>query len=228
MDAEVFLSDSPGTRKPPKDLRGKYNRWEILEYSHCVPIKTGGWTYFWKVRCQCGTENVRQVKHIVVGRSTSCGCKHSENLSARNQTHGLSKKPEYQIWKAIWQRCTNKNHIQYVDYGARNISVASRWRGKYGFENFLKDMGPRPAKNYSIERINNNQDYGPNNCRWATSKEQHRNKRNNLNITFEGRTQCLADWADELKMNKGTLYHRVVTLCWPTELAFNQPLRYRK
>lgn len=131
----------------------------------------------------------------------------------------------YNIWASIIQRCNNKNHKQYKDYGGRNppIKVCKRWSDKNGFKNFLKDVGEIP-KGLTLDRINNNRGYNPKNWKYSTYKEQQRNTRKNINITFNNKTQCLKDWAIELKINYDTLWHRIYTLKWSIEKAFLTPL----
>lgn len=119
-------------------------------------------------------------------------------------------------------RCRNHNNSDFFYYGGRGIKVCDRW--KNSFENFLEDMGERP-KRTSIDRIDNNGNYEPGNCRWATKKEQNNNQRSNINLTFNGKTQTTAQWADELGMNSGTVRYRVNKLGWSAEKALTTPLR---
>jgi hypothetical protein len=216
----------PGSTPPPsiRDLTGfANNRWKIIRYAGSVPKTSGGRQHVWLLVCKCGNTMIGVASNIVSGISTSCGCQHSENLAARNTRHGLSSRPEYQIWKAIWQRCTNPKHVQWADYGGRGITVCQRWRGLKGFPRFLTDMGSRP-KGYTIERRNNDKNYTPANCFWATRKEQNRNKRNNLMIKFQGETKCLSQWAEEKGIRQSVLYGRIVTQKWSTDKAFNTPI----
>ncbi|MDE1138152.1 MAG: hypothetical protein PW999_00565 [Paraburkholderia tropica] len=117
-------------------------------------------------------------------------------------------------------RCTNPGDISYQRYGARGISVCERWDN---FENFLADMGPRPTNSHSLEREDNNGNYEPGNCRWATAIEQSRNTRRNRMLTFDGRTQCVAKWADEIGIHRLTLQRRL-RLGWSVEKTLSTPL----
>jgi hypothetical protein len=121
----------------------------------------------WICQCECGnivsylSRDLSNKNHVI-----SCGCAHFK--------HGLYKTPEYNIWKGMKRRCYNKNYRQYKDYGGRGITICDRWLES--FVNFYQDMGPRPNPNMNIERIDNNKGYEPSNCKWATTKEQNRNK----------------------------------------------------
>jgi hypothetical protein len=114
--------------------------------------------------------------------------------------------PTYQSWRHIFQRCYNPKHNAYNRYGGRGIKVCDRWLESY--ENFLLDMGERPIGMY-LDRIDNNGDYTPENCRWATPKEQARNKRNNHLLTYNGETRCLAEWAEITGIHPQTLINRI-------------------
>lgn len=119
----------------------------------------------------------------------------------------MSETPEFSVWTDIQSRCHNPNATSFPDYGGRGIVVCERWR--QSFESFLSDMGARPSGRHSIERSNVNGNYEPGNCRWATAKEQGRNKRNNRLITIDGRTQTMSAWAEECGLNDSTILLRI-------------------
>lgn len=129
-------------------------------------------------RCDCGTEKECEAAHLKSGRSTSCGCLRKELVSRSKRKHGATvggKTREYNIWKGMRQRCENPNNDDFDLYGGRGIKVCRRWKD---FANFLADMGPRPTPQHSIDRYpNNDGDYEPTNCRWATPEQQANNKR---------------------------------------------------
>ena len=112
------------------------------------------------------------------------------------------------VWRAVHNRCYNKNVKSYANYGARGIYVDQRWHGSAGYRQFLADMGPRPEGG-TLERINNDGPYSPENCKWATRSEQAGNKRNNRWITANARTQTLAQWAKELGCNPSNILYRI-------------------
>ena len=111
----------------------------------------------------------------------------------------------YKSWDSMKQRCSNKNHVRYKEYGGRGIKVCKRWNDSY--DDFYKDMGPRPAGK-TLDRKNPNQNYTPENCIWSTVKEQNNNLRSNNNITYNGKTKTVTDWAKEKDINPSTLFSR--------------------
>jgi hypothetical protein len=120
--------------------------------------------------------------------------------------HGLEGTPTYHTWLAIKQRCNNPNNPRFKSYGGRGIKICGRWND---FRNFVADMGLRPAEKLTIDRINNDGDYEPGNCRWASYHQQNRNHRRNVNITFNGKTQCLRDWSNDSGIKYITLLFRL-------------------
>lgn len=129
------------------------------------------------------------------------------------------EQPEYFAWHAMMSRCYRKYHQSYRNYGARGITVCSRW---HSYENFLADMGRRPSTQHSLDRIDNDGNYEPDNCRWATYKEQQRNKRTSAHITIDGRTQTVSDWADEMGVSRNRIQSRI-NIGWDPKDAVLQP-----
>jgi len=162
----------------------------------------------WLCLCDCGNKIITAGYSIKNGQTKSCGCLRKESTSrtgSLKRTHGYSRTSTYNTWSHMIQRCNNKDNFQYTDYGGRGITVCDRWDINKGgsFENFLADMSEKP-KNKSLDRIDNNKlinGYSPENCRWSTTKEQNRNKRNNKLYTYNGKTLCEQDWLEEIGLN---------------------------
>jgi hypothetical protein len=181
----------------PLELGGRrFGRWQVLSK---VPAAGPGARY-WKCRCDCGHESEVRASVLSRGKSTSCGCDASV-------THGKSKTHLYTLWMAMKNRCYDSNIRDFHNYGGRGIQVCARW--KHNFEAFLADMGERPSPDHSLDRIDNNGDYGPDNCRWATWKEQCRNRRTNKLLTIAGETKVLTDWIDQFGMHISTYRYRI-------------------
>lgn len=123
-------------------------------------------------------------------------------------------------WNGMKSRCLNPNNAQYHNYGGRGITVCERWR--QSFEAFCEDMGPRPPGT-SIDRINNDLGYSPENCRWATPAVQRRNQRTSHYLEFDGKRMVLQDWADYIGISRATLDHRINLLGWSVERALTTP-----
>ena len=161
-------------------------------------------------RCVCGKQKSVLVEHLRSGKSTSCGCK-------RSLTHGLTHTPEYRVWDHLKQRCLNPANDRFGDYGGRGISVCDRWINS--FENFLSDMGERPSGT-SIDRIDCDGNYTPENCRWATPKEQSGNLRSAR--MFNGKKSSLRQHTSECGVNNGTVQSRL-RRGWSLDAAMMTP-----
>lgn len=174
-------------------------------YGRLTVIKRVGTRYkspLWECLCICGNIKLSPTYHLRSGNTFSCGCSRLNNKYRYKHGHAGSKlngqKPsvEYKTWLGMIARCTNPNETKFDIYGGRGIIICDRWFSS--FENFLEDMGKRPSDHHSIDRIDVNGNYEPNNCRWATIKQQSTNKRNNVFYEYNGVTKTISDWAREL------------------------------
>lgn len=138
--------------------------------------------------------------------------------------HGRAKTSEFNIWCNMRQRCYDQNHIYFVHYGGRGITVCERWRNN--FANFYEDMGKRP-KGKSLDRIDNSKGYSPENCRWATHREQALNTRRNRFLTINGITKTLSEWIETSGLKSSTVRQRYYVLKWPIEKSLTNPLGKR-
>lgn len=173
------------------ELTGQqFNRWIVVEFAYVDKHKEAHWL----CRCQCGTQRNISSSALRYSQSKSCGCWAREITSKRSQgnqyglKHGLQNTKIYRAWQMMHQRCYNPKNIRYGHYGDRGISVCPRWHhdNPKGFLNFLQDIQHPPTPMHSIDRINNDGNYEPSNCRWATSKQQSQNRRlqRNSNGTY--------------------------------------------
>lgn len=179
---------------PLMDLTGQ--RFGKLTVVRLAP-KRGAYTC-WLAQCDCGNQSVVKAINLRTGETKSCGC--------IRRPHGRSGTAINSVWKAMWARCVNPRNRNYRHYGARGIRVCERWRR---FEVFLADMGERPDGT-SIDRIDNDGNYEPKNCRWATRAEQDGNRTVSIRVVHDGRDLCLSQWARELGFNPETIRRRYV------------------
>jgi len=194
----------------------RFGRFIVKSFSH-----TSKNFAYWECLCDCGIIKIIRGNDLKTRRTLSCGCLGKERRHAANTTHGMSNTPIFEVWCAIIQRCENPKHKSYDRYGGRGIKVCDRWRNS--FQAFHDDMGIRP-KNTSIDRIDNNGDYEPSNCRWATKSEQSINTTRNIYITVNGITRTIREWERIQKFNAGIIGHRI-RQGWPPEKAVFTPVK---
>ena len=172
------------------------------------------------IKCDCGV--VKIMKTCNFYRQVSCGCYRKTDECKSYQTHGMSDEPEYKAWTEMKARCMNKNKQFYHDYGGRGIKVCSSWIES--FENFYKDMGKKPSKNHSLDRIDVNGDYCPENCRWATKKQQAQNRRISISLPHDGKKYTAEDLSIITGAPIRTIYWRI-TFGWSAEKIINTPIK---
>lgn len=175
--------------------------------------------FYWLCRCECGKEKEVN-RNYLYREKASCGCLLREMARKLNRVSGLSSHKLYPVYAGMVSRCTNPNSKFASHYLKRGITVCSRWLGHNGPANFFEDMGDRPPGT-SLDRIDNNKGYEPGNCRWTTSKQQNRNKRNNRLITFKGETATLAEWSERTWLKPVTISARLKK-GWPLEEAITR------
>jgi len=211
-----------------RDLKGQRFGRLVALYDIRRRDSSGG--VVWHCRCDCGNEVNVVRHHLISGNTTSCGCYRREYVAEAKTTHGMTRHgkqhPIYRTWRTILQRCENPNVYNYRNYGGRGITVCAEWHNFIPFRDWALASGWE--KGLSIDRIDNNGDYEPSNCRWVTQKENNRNKRSNRLITFNSKTQTMAEWAEELSISYYALKHRINDLHWPIERALTEPVRRRK
>ena len=169
-----------------------YNQLTVIQFDEYK-----GKNPYWKCRCSCGNEKSISEYRLTNGTTHSCGCAVHKRSQERMK---LSR--EYNTWIEMKKRCFNENCHAYKNYGGRGITVCEQW--KNNFNQFFGDMGTCP-EGLSIDRIDNNGNYEPNNCRWASSKEQARNRRSNKYITYNGTTKLISDLADQYGILRSTI-----------------------
>ena len=189
----------------------KFGEWTVTE------IKIGN---CYLCRCSCGTEKVIQTQTIKRGASKSCGCKGKDWC----RKHGMEKTSTYSIWSGVKQRCCNPESGLYKNYGGRGITMHPEWRDD--FRAFLKDMGERPG-DLTLDRINPNGNYEPKNCRWASRKEQARNKRKTIYLEYRGEKRPMAEWAEMMGIKRKILESRIRS-GWDIARALETPNRKKQ
>lgn len=188
-----------------KDMTGeRYGNLTVIKRGEDYICGKNLHTTTWICRCDCGNE-IRATRTMLInGRTKSCGCK-----SPRfKEIHGECKTRLYHIRTSMIQRCENKNHVHYENYGGRGINVCEEWRNSYeNFRSWAMENGYK--EDLTIDRIDVNGNYEPSNCKWATPKEQGKNRRDNHFLTFNGETHTVTEWAEIIGIKSDTLFYRI-------------------
>lgn len=198
-----------------KDLTGqKFGKLTVIERA-----ENQGKNTVWFCQCECGNTVKVKSTNLITGNTKSCGC-----LRGHNSVHNLSNHRIYKIWTNMKSRCYNKNTINYNRYGGRGIKVCDGWQKFENFNDWAIKNGYK--ENLTLDRINVNGNYEPNNCRWLSVKEQNRNTRTNRLIIYKGETHCVSEWAEILGINAKLIYDRL-RKNWTIEEVFETPLLRR-
>lgn len=168
---------------------------------------------FWLFKCDCGNEKIANKSEVKRGNIKSCGCYFK---SKRKYSDKIIR-----TLSGMKQRCYNTTNHNYPKYGGRGITICNRWLESY--QNFFEDMGEPPTPQHTIDRIDNNGNYEPSNCRWATQKEQNRNYSRNHLLTYNGKTQTIMEWSEEISIKYTTLKERIRVRKWSVEKALTTP-----
>lgn len=209
------------------DLTGKrFGRFTVIKLDHKEQRweKNGnknGYAYFWLCKCDCGNEKVMMKEYLVNRRTKSCGCINKENPPQK--THGMSQTRLYEIWKNMKRRCYKETNSRYENYGGRGIIICDEWKDNFiPFYNWAMANGYND--NLTIDRENVDGNYEPSNCRWATWQEQSYNTTRTHHLTFNGKTQCISEWAKELDLTCSAIQHRLQRK-WNLNKILTTPLR---
>lgn len=205
-----------------KDITGeRFGRWTVMARA---PNGSSNQA-MWLCQCDCGSEpKVVSGSDLRIGRSLSCGCLHNEQLAAMRTTHHMTGERLYNIWKGMRQRCCNINNPAYEDYGGRGITICDEWLSDFTvFARWAREAGY--SDELSIDRIDVNRGYCPDNCRWADDSIQCNNRRTNRYITIDGRTQTLKEWCVEYQISYRAALHRINNLGWDALESLTRPIR---
>ena len=181
----------------------------------------------WRCRCTCGKECLAASNLLKEGRKKSCaldGHYNLEYLKARPPGITAANPSEHSSWQKMWERCTNPNHERYKYYGARGITICEAWKS---FPQFLKDLGQKPTPKHTVDRIDNDKNYEPANCKWSTRKEQSRNRQTTVYVEHEGKRVLLIDLVAEHGVTRSVVYGRLKN-GWPLDRALLEPVKKHK
>ena len=183
----------------------RFGRLVVIDLDHVDEKNKSTW---WRCRCDCGNEIISYRGGLTSGDITSCGCFRREHIHEYGRKHGLSRHPLYAVWAGMIQRCTNKNASNYERYGYRGITVCDEWQHNFkSFYDWAIKSGYESGS--TLDRIDNDNGYYPENCRWVDRNIQQNNTRRNHIVTYEGETHSIAEWSRILKVNHETLRYRV-------------------
>lgn len=205
------------------DPKTVFGRLTVCGFAEPIRVKNGDRLSASNCQCECGVSVVVANMRLRNGNTRSCGCLQRKTASDMLTTHGHTSNgkttSEFRAWCHMIDRTTNANNKSWDMYGGRGITMCERWRD---FENFLADIGPKPSPQHSIDRIDNNGNYTPENCRWATASQQNNNTRGNVRFTFYGKDRTVAEWSKITLVPVGAI-HKRLKLNWPPRFAIWAP-----
>ncbi len=203
------------------DLTGqKFGRLTVVEYSH---TKDG--VAYWRCLCDCGNASIVRGPSLREGNTQSCGCLQKEKRFQFK--HGQSYTRIYRIWQGMIHRCYDKNSINFRNYGGRGITVCDEWKNNFqAFHDWAMANGY--CEDLSIDRIDVNGTYCPENCRWATTEEQSNNRTNNHLLTYNDRTMTIKEWSKETGLSYHCIARRINRLGWDAERTLTTPEKFHK
>lgn len=208
MPAKITSSSDPRVQQ---HVGKKFGKLTAVKFARMGSGSSRG--QVWEFRCECGSTTTRPISAVILGNTRSCGCLWDEVFTK----HGCCGTKIYRAWNHMLDRCSNPKNLSYKNYGGRGIKVCKKWKL---FKNFLNDMG-LPPEGMELERMDNNGDYKPSNCKWDTEKNQSLNKRNSRMIEFNGETLNLCVWAKRIGITSYSLSKRIES--WGIEAALKTP-----
>lgn len=187
-----------------EDIIGKrFGRLTVVAFDHSDMHRNS----YWLCECDCGNTTVATRGGLISGNTTSCGCYQIEGIRDRATTHGLSGSSLYRRWQSMRNRCNDKNNAAYHRYGGRGIKVCDEWNDFENFRDWALSNGYQ--EDLTLDRIDNEADYSPKNCRWATWRVQGNNRSTNRIITYGGESHNITEWCELLNLNFNTLWARI-------------------
>lgn len=207
-------------REYKHDMTGeRFGRLTVISYAGKAPNGHS----MWECKCSCGSFVKVSGSNLKSGKQVSCGCKRREQAGQLNLIHGESKSRLHSIWCNMITRTENPHGTAYPCYGGKGIAICPEWRNDFSaFKNWAEANGY--AEDLTIDRIDNNKGYSPDNCRWVTWKDQFNHRTTCHYLTFRERTQSIAQWAEELGISKSALYQRI-SAGWSVDRALTEPIR---
>ena len=209
----------------PIEVGQRYGRLTVIGDGGYYVYPNGKRRKKWLCQCDCGNKVSVEGTNLKCGNSQSCGCKNTDTIRERSKTHGGRNERLYSIWTNMKQRCMSEKNKSYSDYGARGVTICDEWIESYSlFRDWAISNGydeRLPFYECSLDRIDVDGPYSPDNCRWANAKEQARNRRNTITFSYGDETLSLSEWAERTGIKYHTLFARIYKLGWDFEKAIN-------